>query len=97
MDIKALVIRRMEDQHLTPYDLAKRLKGRVKERTLYDYLKGPGETNTKVIGHVFDALGIVVRIPIEEHGTLRKVWQREEWRERAAARAARLKPKRKPA
>lgn len=56
MVIRDQILAKLKASGLTKYALAKRLAGQVKSRTLYDYLSGRSQTNTRVLEAILDAM-----------------------------------------
>lgn len=51
----------MRELKLTPYGLAKAVKGKMTAQTVYNFVKGKSEISAKSLGHLMDALGLEIR------------------------------------
>lgn len=61
INVRAIVNRRMKEQEITTYELAKRLRGRVSLQTVYNFVKHDQAINSKTLGYVLSALGLEIR------------------------------------
>lgn len=51
----------MKKLDLGPYDLAKMVNGKVTAPTVYNFLNGDSEMNTKSLAFILDALNLEIR------------------------------------
>ncbi len=56
--VRTIIKQRMRRLYLKPYDVAKLVKGKVTAPTVYNFLKGKSEMNTKSLAYVLDALDL---------------------------------------
>lgn len=60
-DVKAIVQDRMKELGLSPYDVAKLVKGKVTPQTVYNFTKGERHMSTRNLPVLLAALDLEVR------------------------------------
>lgn len=58
--VKAIVKKRLKELGWKPYDLSKAVRGKVAPQTVYSFINGKREMNTRLLPHVLDALGLEI-------------------------------------
>lgn len=56
--VRTVIKARLKRLRLGPYDLAKLVKGKVTAPTVYNFLNGDSEMNTKSLGYILEALDL---------------------------------------
>jgi len=59
-EIRKAILKQMQKSNLTIYQVAKLVKGKVPQRTVYAFLRDEQDTVTKVASILMDALGITL-------------------------------------
>lgn len=65
-DLREIVRKAMKRKDWTAYRLIQELGGKVKPGTVYGFLRDddPTDINSEYLGHIFDALGIRLEVPL---------------------------------
>lgn len=58
--VRTIVKEQMRKLEWGPYDLAKAVRGKMAPGTIYGFVGGKSELNTKNLMHVLDALGLEI-------------------------------------
>lgn len=61
MNFRKIINERLKLDRVTIYRLSRRLRGRVSERTLYDYLNGKTDTSTESLAAILEVMDFQIR------------------------------------
>ena len=84
MDLRKMILKRLAEEEVSRYRLARRLRDQVPQRTIYAYLAGKCDTTTEVLQAILSVLDIEVT-PMGTHQIYQK-WQ--SWEQRRGDRKA---------
>lgn len=82
MAIRDQILEKLDKDRTSIYALCRRLNGRVKQRTIYDYLSGKSETNTKALEAILEVMDMHVVSPPSWMPPLKRRW--ENWHKKQA-------------
>jgi predicted transcriptional regulator len=58
--IRDIILSQMHKSDVSIYGISKMVKGKVAQRTVYDFLSGKSDTSTEVAWILMDALGLTI-------------------------------------